>query len=55
MACGSCGGGKRRDHEYLITYKKDGRQERVATLGEARLKLELNGGGSKELVPKLAK
>lgn len=55
MACGSCGGKKRADQEWLITYRSDGRQERVATLGEARLKLEQNGGGSKELVAKLSK
>lgn len=50
--CGSCGGKKRADQEWLITYRSDGRQERVATIGEARLKLAQNGGGSKELVQK---
>lgn len=55
MACGSCGGRKSANSEYLITYK-DGTQERAATLGEARLKLAKSpGGGTKQLVPKLAK
>lgn len=53
MACGSCGGKKRPDQEYLITYKHDGSQERVATLGEARLKIQMSPqGGRRELVAK---
>lgn len=56
MACGSCGGKKRTDQEYLITYKHDGSQERVATLGEARIKLSMSKqGGTKQLVSKLSK
>lgn len=56
FACGSCGGKKRTDQEYLITYKHDGSQERVATLGEARLRLaQSKQGGSKQLVAKLGK
>lgn len=56
MACGSCGGKKRTDQEYLITYKHDGSTERVATLGEARLRLaQSSQGGSKQLVSKLSK
>ena len=56
MACGSCGGKKRTDQEYLITYKHNGVQERVSTLGEARLKLAQSPqGGSKQLVAKLSK
>jgi hypothetical protein len=53
MACGSCGGRKRADQEWLITYKHDGSTERVGTLGEARLKLAQSPqGGSKALVSK---
>ena len=55
MACGACGGRKPANTEYLLTYR-DGTQERVATLGEARLKLARSaGGGTKQLVPKLSK
>ena len=54
--CGSCGGKKRTDQEYLITYKHDGSQERVATLGEVRMKIEMSPlGGTKQLVAKLSK
>lgn len=54
--CGSCGGKKRTDQEYLITYKHDGSTERVATLGEARLRLATSPqGGSKQVVAKLSK
>lgn len=56
MGCGSCGGRKSANSEYLITYKHNGATERVATLGEARLKLAQSPqGGSKALVPKLSK
>lgn len=54
--CGSCGGKKPANSEYLITYKHDGSTERVATLGEARLKLaQSSQGGTKQVVPKLSK
>lgn len=53
MACGSCGGGKRADQEYEITYRHDGSTERVATLSEASIKLAQSPqGGSKRLVAK---
>lgn len=50
MAC--CGAKQSANTEYLLTYR-DGTQERVATLGEARLKLAQNGGGTRAVVPKL--
>lgn len=54
MACGACGGRKPANTEYLITYKHDGSQERVPTLGEARLKLAQSPqGGRRDVVPKL--
>lgn len=53
--CGSCGGNRQANMEYLITYR-DGTQERVATRGEARLKLAKSaGGGTQQMVPKLSK
>ena len=56
MACGSCSGRKRTDQEWLITYADGSPQERVATIGEARLKLaQSKMGGKKELVQKLSK
>jgi hypothetical protein len=57
MACGSCGGGaKPANSEYLITYKHDGSTERVATLGEARIKIQRAPmGGTRQVVPKLTK
>lgn len=54
--CGSCGGKKRTDQEYLITYRHNGQTERVGTLGEARMKLAASPqGGTKELVARLSK
>lgn len=35
MACGSCGGGKRSNMEYEVTFR-DGSTQRFATAGEAR-------------------
>lgn len=40
MACGSCGG-RKATTEYLVTLR-DGSTERVATVGEARLKIKLD-------------
>lgn len=53
MACSACGGKQRADMEWLITYNHDGSTERVATVGEARLKLSKSRkGGTKVMVPK---
>ena len=52
---GCCGNKAQADTEYLVTYR-DGTTERVATLGEARLKLARSAqGGTKQLVPRLSK
>ena len=54
MACGSCSGRKRSDQEWLITYADGRPQERVATIGEARLRLAQSPkGGTKALVAKI--
>lgn len=55
MACGSCSGRKgATTTEVLITYR-DGSTERVTDTTMARRKIQLKGGGTYEIVPKLAK
>lgn len=50
MTCGSCGG-KRKDVDYVITFKHDGSKVTVSSLPEARiLRAQSPSGGTIEPV-----
>jgi hypothetical protein len=56
MACGSCGGGRRQNVDYVITFKHDGSKVTVSNLSEARiLRAQSPSGGTIEPVPRTAK
>lgn len=56
MACGSCGGGARKNVQYEITYRHDGSKEVVDTLAEANIRIAQSPkGGVRRAVPKPVK